>query len=362
MTDEKKVYVALNTIPGLKAALFHRALSHFGSAAGILGAGTEKLSRIRGLGPDTAAAIQSLAPEGIWEAESNRAQDVGGSIITLLDPGYPERLRQIPDPPPVLYMRGNLLPADQEAVAVVGSRTTTPYGRLSAEKLARELAGAGITVVSGLARGIDSCAHRGALEGGGRTIAVLGSGLDRLYPPENRQLAERIAAAGALLTEFPFGQTPDKWHFPLRNRVISGLSLGVVVVEAAVQSGALITADLALEQGREVFSVPGNISSPKSTGTNRLIKQGAKLVENVTDITEEFPHLASRSKEAVDHPLPTLSQEEEAILSRLGSDPLSIDEVIRSSPVPSSQTVSLLTTLELKGLVRQFSGKLFVKV
>ncbi len=362
MTDEKKLYVALNTVPGLRAGPFHRSLSACGSASGILKAGREGLARIPGISEATAAAIVALSPSAAWKAEQARAQAAGAGIVTLLDQNYPEHLRQIHDPPPVLYQRGELCPADREAVAVVGSRAPTPYGRLTTEKLARELASCGITVVSGLARGIDSCAHRSAVEGGGRTIAVLGSGLDRIYPPEHRTLAEKIAAAGAILTEFPFGQGPEKYHFPLRNRVISGLSLGVVVVEAAARSGALITADLALEQGREVFAVPGNISSPKSAGPNRLITQGAKLVESAGDILEEFPHLASRGKPETDNrPSHPLSQKEEILLTRLGSDPLSIDEVIRNSPISAPETVSLLTTLELKGLVRQFSGKLFAR-
>lgn len=362
MMDEKKVIIALNTVPGLRAVQFHRAMTSFGSASGILAAGRKGLFSLPRCGPAVEKALAGLDAEKVWRGEVERARERGVSIVTLLDEEYPDGLRRIHDPPPVLYVKGALLPADSDAVAVVGSRAATAYGKVTAERIARDLSAAGVTVVSGLARGIDSSAHRGALEGGGRTIAVLGSGLDLVYPPENRRLSEEIAARGAVISEFPFGTVPEKRNFPMRNRTISGFSLGVVVVEAAVRSGALITAGLALDEGREVFAVPGNITSATSAGPHGLIRDGAKLVQSAADIIEEFPHLAPRSHGAgAPSDIRGLSEDEEAILSRIGREPLTLDEVIRRSPVPSSRTAALLTALEIKGLVRQFAGRRFVR-
>jgi DNA processing protein len=360
MSDEKKTTVALNTIPGFRAALFHRSLSRFSSAAGILKAGKEPLSSVPGVGKAVAAAVAKLAVEEAWRREREKAAEWGVDIVTLFDEGYPEILRQIHDPPPVLYLRGGITAADAHALAIAGSRAATVYGKATAERFARALAGRGVTVVSGLARGIDSSAHRGALEGGGRTIAVLGSGMDRLYPPENNRLAAEIASSGAVVTEFPFGAGPEKRHFPMRNRTISGLSLGLIVVEAAARSGALITAHLALEQGREVFAVPGNVTSSRSDGPNGLIRDGACLVRSIDDVFEELPYLAA-GKRAASEAAAGLSDDERAILDRLGREPLTVDEVIRQSPVPSSRTVSILTALEIKGLVRQHAGRRFVR-
>ena len=360
MNDEKKITVALNTVPGFRAALFHRSLSRFSSAAGILKAGKESLSSVPGVGKAVAAAVASLEVEEAWQRERKKAGEWGVDIVTFFDEGYPEILRHIHDPPPVLYLRGSITTADAHSLAIVGSRAATVYGKATAERFARALAGRGVTVVSGLARGIDTSAHRGALEGGGRTIAVLGSGMDRLYPSENNRLAAEIASSGAVVTEFPFGSGPEKRHFPMRNRTISGLSLGLIVVEAAARSGALITAHLAMEQGREVFAVPGNVTSPRSDGPNALIRDGACLVRSIDDVFEELPYLAAAERATGDG-LTALSDDERVILSRLGPDPLTVDEVIRQSPVPSSRTVSILTALEVKGLIRQYAGRRFVR-
>ncbi len=360
MNDEKKITVALNTVPGFRAALFHRSLSRFSSAAGILKAGKESLTSVPGVGKAVAEAVASLEAEEAWQREREKAGEWGVDIVTFFDEGYPDILRQIHDPPPVLYLRGSITAADAHSLAIVGSRAATVYGKATAERFARALAGRGVTVVSGLARGIDSNAHRGALEGGGRTIAVLGSGMDRLYPPENSRLAAEIASSGAVVTEFPFGSGPEKRHFPMRNRTISGLSMGLIVVEAAVRSGALITAHLAMEQGREVFAVPGNVSSSRSDGPNGLIRDGACLVRNIDDVFEELPYLAHRGRATSDG-LAALTDDERVILDRLGHEPLTVDEVIRQSPVPSSRTVSILTALEVKGLIRQHAGRRFVR-
>jgi DNA processing protein len=360
MEKHRKISVALNTVPGLRAAVYHRALAAAGSPGGILEAGRKgRLARL-GTSPAVAAAVAGLDVDGRWAEETETAAAAGVRIITLDDEGYPANLRQIADPPPVLYIRGEITGEDAEAIAVVGSRAATGYGRATAAVLSRELASRGVTVVSGLARGIDSSAHHGALEVGGRTIAVLGSGMDCVYPRENRPLAESVARSGAVVTEFPFRSQPDRWHFPLRNRIISGLALGVVVVEAAARSGALITGRLALEQNREVFAVPGNISSPVSAGPNSLISDGAKLVSRVEDILEEFPRLAGREPVQLQLPQP-LSKEESSLMSHLGSEPVAVDDLIRRSALPSARALSLLTALELKGLVDRQAGRGYVR-
>src|SRR2546428_12334716 len=297
-------------------------------------------------------------------------QATGTSVRTLGDADYPQALRWIPEPPPVLYAWGTLRHEDSLAVAVVGSRKPSPYGQLAAQRLSAALAQYGFTVVSGLARGVDSLAHQGALQAGGRTIAVLGSGINVVYPPEHRRFYAAISAQGAVVSEFPFDTKPDRWNFPRRNRIISGLTLGTLVVEASDQSGSLHTARHALEQGREVFAVPGRIDAPSSRGTNNLIKRGAKLVEGIDDILEEFPEavrLAMRQRgpapaptEAA--PMPTdLTPEEARVLGLVPPEETHIEAIIHASQLPAQAVASILLTLELRGLVRQFPGKLFVR-
>jgi DNA processing protein len=363
MTNERTLTIALNTLPRFRAAIACAAYERFGSAAAVLAAPAGELTAVRGIGPQLAGQVRGLDAARVGEEESRRAQALGLAILTLDDRDYPTRLRSIPDPPRVLYRRGELTPQDDDGVAVVGARAATAYGRTVAERLGRELAAAQVTVISGLARGIDGCAHRGALAGGGRTVAVLGAGLDRIYPPEHGRLADGIAAAGALLSEFPLGSEPEPWHFPLRNRVISGLARGVVVVEAALRSGALGTADMALEQSREVFAVPGPVTSPTSTGTNRLIRQGAGLVEGARDVLEAFPDLAARlpAADAAAQATDGLSEPERLLLHALGAAPLPIDDIIRAASGTAAATTALLTALELKGLVRQHPGKIFAR-
>ena len=288
-----------------------------------------------------------------------------GKLIAVADDGYPAWLRAIPDPPAVLYCSGLPEPQDRRAVAIVGARRATPYGLRVTETLARELSGVGFTIVSGLARGIDAAAHRAALEAGGRTIAVLGCGLDVDYPPEHTRLREEIAGCGAVLTEFAPGTKPLAHHFPQRNRIISGLSLGVVVVEAAEDSGSLITARLALEQGREVFGVPGPLDAPLSRGPHGLIKQGAKLVETVDDIVEELipqletaavPKRRSRmSSQAVE--LPNLLPEERLVWDQMSREPLHLDELTERSGLTPASVAGILLALELKDVVRRLPGQ-----
>jgi DNA processing protein len=302
--------------------------------------------------------------------EMERLQAAEIRVTTLGEADYPEALRWIPEPPPVLYIWGTLQHADSLAVAVVGSRKPSPYGQLAAQRLSAELAQCGFTVVSGLARGVDSLAHKGALQAGGRTIAVLGSGINVVYPPEHRRLYEAIRERGAVVSEFPFDTKPDRWNFPRRNRIISGLTLGTLVIEASDQSGSLHTARHALEQGREVFAVPGRIDAPSSRGTNNLIKRGAKLVEGLDDILEEFPEaarLAVRQRGTapvrMDTPqMPTdLTPDEAQVLGLVPPEETHIEAIIHASQLPAQAVASILLTLELRGLVRQFPGKLFVR-
>jgi DNA processing protein len=306
----------------------------------------------------------------VFAREMERLQATEVGVTTLGEADYPEALRWIPEPPPVLYIWGTLQHADSLAVAVVGSRKPSPYGQLAAQRLSAELAQYGFTVVSGLARGVDSLAHQGALQAGGRTIAVLGSGINVVYPPEHHRLYEAIREQGAVVSEFPFDTKPDRWNFPRRNRIISGLTLGTLVIEASDQSGSLHTARHALEQGREVFAVPGRIDAPSSRGTNNLIKRGAKLVAGLDDILEEFPEavrLAVRQRSTAPVPLDTpqtptdLTPDEARVLGSVPPEETHIEAIIHASQLPAQAVASILLTLELRGLVRQFPGKLFVR-
>jgi DNA processing protein len=291
-------------------------------------------------------------------------EKVGGRILTLGEENYPKRLKEIYDPPPVLYVRGELRKQDELAISIVGSRKTSPYGRWFTERVSRELAQQGVTIVSGMARGIDSVAHQGAISEGGRTIAVLGCGVDIVYPRENRRLCEQVIDHGAVVSEFPMESPPEAGHFPKRNRIISGLSLGVVVVQAGKDSGSLITANYALEQGRDVFAVPGNVGAESTQGTNHLIKQGAKLVESSEDILQEILPQWRRDEKAiskVEEREKGLSGEEKALYAVLGDTPLHIDAIIRETQLDPGKVSSLLLNLELKGFVSQWPGKSFTR-
>jgi DNA processing protein len=296
------------------------------------------------------------------EAEVSRAENAAIKIVRFTDPIYPARLRLIVDPPPVLYVKGEIRNQDERAVAVVGSRSASDYGRRVARDLCRGLASLGFTVVSGMARGIDGAAHEAALNAGGRTLAVLGSGVDRAYPPEHDQLYQRISESGAVISEFPLGTGPVAFNFPVRNRLISGLSVGVVVVEATEKSGSLITASLALEQGREVFAVPGQAGASRSRGTHQLIRQGARLVETVNDIVAEIaPQLSAPAlgaENAARRALPQhLGSEFQKIFALFQEQPLQIDEVIESSGISPSRVSEILLELELLGYLKQLPGK-----
>ena len=325
------------------------------------------LSRIRGLTPAVCQSIVDQRSKIPIDRELDMIQQRGCKVITIQDESYPPNLKAIYDPPQVLYVRGDLLPADSMAVSIVGTRSASPYGKMAAEQISNHLAARGVTVISGMAYGIDTAAHKGCLDAGGRTIAVMGNGLSVVYPARNIKLMEKIIESGAIISEFPMGMKPLRNNFPRRNRVISGLSLGTLVVEAPKRSGALITAEFALEQGREVLAVPGQIFSEMSGGTHDLIKQGAKLVESVEDIIEELPSYMLQPVTEEDFKVEEermeiqLSAEEKAIWKVIGSSQIHIDDISRQAGLPAYKVSAALVMLELKGLVQQSAGKMFTR-
>ncbi len=358
-------WLALFTVPQIGPVRYMFLTKRFGSPGRVLDASEQELADLPDVGPVTAHNIKSKVSWEDAEKQAGLMQKNGVELLTFKDKDYPGNLLAIYDPPPFLFVKGKLTEEDQFAVAMVGCRSASSYGKRITESIATELARNGITVVSGMARGIDSIGHLSALKEHGRTIAVFGSGLDVIYPPENRRLAERITSSGALVSEFFLGTKPEAPNFPRRNRLISGLSLGVVVVEAGAKSGALLTANCALEQNREVFAIPGNLWSQKSEGTNRLIKQGAKLVTSVEDILEELP-IARRggklpSPAAAEADLSNLSQREKGIFKLISDEPRHIDRIATDASVSVSDALCLLLSLELRGLVKQLSGKMFIR-
>mgnify|MGYP001115180768 CR=1 FL=1 len=358
---EREARWACGLLPQLGGVALQGFVDAFGSVSAAWAAAPDALRQVTGIGPVTAEAMRRFPWRRMVHEDRARVAKAGVAVIVWGDPEYPSRLQAIASAPPVLYVRGGLAREDEAAVAIVGSRRATAYGEDMAGELARELGRRGLTIVSGLARGIDAAAHRGALEVGARTVAVLGHGLDQTYPPEHRDLAESVAASGVLLSEFPLGTAPLRPHFPRRNRIISGLSLGVVVVEAGVESGALITANHALDQGRDVFAVPGRVHARYSEGCNRLIKAGAKLVESWEDVLAELvPNLKGRKRRRPAGPPPAdLADEEQRIYDLLADGPLHIDAIIVQSGLGGGRAASVLVGLEMKGTVRQLRGKVF---
>jgi DNA processing protein len=320
------------------------------------------LKRVPGIGPKLARNLVEGARTLDVPGEEDRARRMGVDIITPLDEAYPPSLKEIHDPPLALYVKGTLEPKDRHAIALVGSRRCTHYGRMMADRLGYELGRVGYTVISGLARGIDTAAHQGALKSGGRTLAVLGGALDRLYPAENRDLARAITKQGAVMAEYPLGREPDRTTFPYRNRVVSGMCMGVVVVEAPPRSGSLITAEMAMEQGRSVFAVPGRVDTSQSRGCHQLIKNGARLVENVDDILEEFEALipkeqAERARAVSRRPDVKLSAEEAQIVQALGGGPLDVDALSHRAALDMAALNARLLGLEMKRVVRMLPGR-----
>jgi DNA processing protein len=362
--NEHARWIALSRVKGLGCVSFRNLAAHFADPTRALSAPASELARVPDLDSDVIHSLRNFAEWKDVDEELRRIERSGAKLITFGDFDYPARLRNIADPPPVLYVKGEIQSIDDKAVAIVGSRSASDYGRRVARDLCRGLVSLGFTVVSGMALGIDGVAHETALNSGGRTIAVLGCGVDRVYPPNHAALYRRISEGGAVISELPIGTKPMAFNFPARNRLISGLSLGVVVVEATEKSGSLITARLALEQGREVFAVPGEVGSSRSRGSHRLLRQGAKLVENVNDIIEELaPQLLSAANSlAQEEPkLPkNVSDEVRKVFALLQEKSLQIDEVIESSGFPSAKVSQILLELELSGFLRQLPGKRYI--
>jgi DNA processing protein len=358
--DERAFWVALNSAAGIGPIRFQKLLQLCGSAEAAWSATDFELVQA-GLERRSIGALKRLRQQTTPEQLLGDLRHQNITPVTLLDLEYPGNLRHVADPPPVLFTRGTLCEADALAVALVGTRRATDYGRAIAAQLAHDLSEAGITVVSGLAKGIDTVAHHAAIRAGGRTIAVLGNGLNQVYPPENRNLATSIISSGALITEFPPGIPPDAVNFPRRNRIISGLSLVTVIVEAGERSGALITSDFALEQGREVMAVPGSILSPASLGTNLLIKQGAAPVTGVDDILEalQLPRQTPTSELA--RRVPELSPNETSVWQALGREPRHVDDLARGLALPANHVSATLAVLELSGLARQAGPMLYTR-
>lgn len=362
--EDLRPYLELLSVPGVGPVRYRTLVERFGSPKEVLKAPIASLAEVPGMDRSTAEAIWSYRDEDFVESQLRAVERTGVKVLSLWDPEYPPLLKEIPDPPPLLFVLGDPSSLSLQGVAVVGTRSMTSYGRSVTEELVRELVARGFAIFSGMARGIDGVAHRAALEGGGTTVAVLGCGVDVVYPPEHRKLRDRIVRQGAVASEFPMGTKPEAQNFPRRNRIISGMSLGTVVVESGDESGALITAAFALEQNREVFAVPGSIRAPKSRGTNRLIQRGAaKLVMDVEDVVQELP--APKGKVALRPPPsaePELSSSEREVLEGLSYEPKHVDvlsaEVGRSTP----ELLAVLLSLELKGLVRQLPGAQFVRV
>ncbi|MBN2118711.1 MAG: DNA-processing protein DprA [Anaerolineales bacterium] len=356
--NDKRYWIGFNLIKGIGAVRMQALIRHFGDLEVAWKAAPADLAQA-GLGLKVIERIvqarESIDLEKLWA----KIEAQGIKILTWEDEAYPQRLKEIEQPPPVLYLRGEYLPDDLFAVAIVGTRRVTAYGRQITEELSSFLAANGITVISGLARGVDSIAHQTALRAGGRTIAVLGSGVDKIYPPEHRALAEQMLARGAILSDYAPGTPPDASNFPPRNRIISGLSLAVVVVEAGETSGALITAEFAAEQGREVFAVPGSILAPQSKGTNKLIQNGALPLLSVDDLMQALDLTRVGEHKAARKIIPT-DETEARLLSVLGAEPLHVDEIRNQTELPIEKVSAALALMELKGMVRQVGGMNYV--
>jgi DNA processing protein len=361
--DQREAYIVLNMIEGLGPVSVRRLIECLGSPEAILEADRDELMQVRGVGGKLAQNIITRR-DGIDAAvEIRRAANEDARIVTPLDEEYPQALKAIHDPPLALYVRGEILAEDAKAIGIVGSRSTGHYGLSAADRIAYQLGQVGFTVVSGLARGTDTAAHSGALKSGGRTLAVLGGAIDCLYPPENEALAAKIAKHGAVISEYPMGRQADRMTFPYRNRIISGLSMGVLLVESGLKGGSMHTADAAMEQGRTVFALPGRIDTPGARGPHRLIKNGAKLVESVDDILEEYEFLMPPSeREAPEaataaRPDVPMTEVESGIVEALWNEPLDVDSLAREAGLKSQELSGILLGLEMKRVVRMLPGR-----
>lgn len=355
---DKRYWVGFNLVRGIGAVRMRALLSHFDSLEEAWNAPQEELQQA-GLSSKLAEAVTAVRAGVDLDKVWSRIEKEGIKVLTWDDDLYPPRLKEIEQPPPVLYVRGEITLDDHFAVAVVGTRRVTPYGRQIAEELASFLAGQGVTVVSGLARGVDAAAHAAALKAGGRTMAVLGCGVDKIYPPEHSQMAAKIMEQGALVSDYAVGTPPDSANFPPRNRIISGLAMAVVVVEAGETSGALITAEFAAEQGREVFAVPGSILAPQSKGTNKLIQNGAHPLLSPQDLMQALNLTRAGEFKAARKTLPADALEAQ-LLAALGAEPLHVDEIRQQTGLPIEKVSATLALMELKGMVRQVGGMSYV--
>ena len=364
-------WLRLTKLRGLNDLAICQLVQSLGSPETVLQIAPEHLAAVGVVTLAQAQAIQRAPEPSVWkeiDQDMKMLDRLGISVLTYLDTAYPSRLRTISDPPPLLYVTGNLQSLNRYAIGVVGSRRPTPAGRAVTEELSRDLAALGFTIVSGLARGIDSAAHRGAIAAAGDTVGVLGCGIDQVYPPEHQELRRQIEEHGAVISELPVGAYPHGYHFPCRNRIISGLSLGVVVSEAALQSGSLITARLAAEQGREVFAIPGFIKAETSRGSNGLIKQGAKLVEGAWDVVEELlPQLDTRFRDGLKRsqtvqPPPALTDSETLVSTLLYAQPTHIDELILRSGLTAADVAGLLVNMELRRVIQQLPGNFYIRI
>ena len=365
-TYDKFAWMALYLVPGLGNKAFKSLLDRFGSPESVFKANFKDIKDVEGMRDAVAKKIKNKEFISDPEKELRMAEKYNARIVTFFDSEYPELLKEIHSPPMLLYIKGNKLPRHQSFISMVGSRNATHYGIRAAEKIAEGLTRRGVGVVSGLALGIDTASHRGCLRNKGFTIAVIGTGVDVLYPAPNKKIMKEIEQYGSIVSEFPMGSPPEPRNFPIRNRIISGLSKGVVVVEATRNSGSLITASLALEQGREVFAVPGSIDSFKSTGTHFLIKQGAVLVENADDILDELGFservIEGRgSSGGCPGSIFQMNDSERKIYELIGDYPMHIDEVARRGKMDASEVSSILMNMELKGIIRQLTGKMFTR-
>ena len=363
---DPRAWIALCSVPGVGKVFYKRLVLRFSSPEAVFAAPEVELMRVEGARQQAVRAILEFDSWGAADEELERAGEAGAEVVVYGDERYPANLRELHDPPPYLYVKGTLIPEDRVAVAMVGSRMATEYGRQVTGRMARELAAAGITIVSGGARGIDTEAHKGALAAKGRTISVLGCGIDVVYPPENRELFDSIAGSGAVVTEYPMGTPPEPGNFPKRNGIISGVSLGVIVMEAADDSGSLITANYSLEQNREVYAVPGSVSSPNSKGTNSLIKKGAKLIDCAQDVLVDlFPYmkgyLGGLDLPEREAPRTDLEPDEKALYELISIEPAHVDTLAERSGMSVSSALSLLLGMELKGAVKQIAGMRFVR-
>ncbi len=358
--DDKRFWLGFNLVRGIGAVRMQALIDRFGDVACAWSASAEEL-RSTGLGPKLIERLLEVRKDVDLSRLHDQIVGQGIKILTWDDTDYPARLKTIEKPPPVLFVRGELIPDDQFAVAIVGTRNITPYGRQVTEELASLLAVNGLTIVSGLARGVDALAHASALKAGGRTLAVLGCGVDRIYPPENRGLSAEILERGALISDYPVGAAPESANFPPRNRIISGLSMAVVVIEAGQTSGALITAEFAAEQGREVFAVPGSILAPQSRGTNRLIQNGAQPLLTPEDLLQALNISQLDDQKRARKILPADAVEAK-LLETLGTEPLHVDELLQHTGLPIEKVSAALVMMELKGMVRQVGGMHYVAV